>query len=62
MCGSNAITSSPSAKGGDWWGAENLQTLCRACHKLKSDAEGSNHGLRRSPQRALWRAFAEELG
>ena len=38
------------------------KTLCRECHKLKSDAEGSNHGLRRSPQRALWRAFAEELG
>ena len=52
----------PVRQGGAWWDAANLQTLCRACHKLKSNAEGSNHGLRRSPQRALWKAFAEELG
>ena len=43
----------PVVAGGDWWDAENLQTLCRFDHFAKSriDRSGPN------PERAAWKEF-----
>ena len=35
----------PIKAGGDRWGRDNLQSLCRSCHSRKSAEEGSRWGV-----------------
>ena len=47
----------PVVQGGDWWGVEGLQALCRGCHIAKSrrDLEGPN------PERDQWKEYRNAL-
>ena len=48
----------PPRRGGAVWDPENLQSLCRGCHKVKSDGELARP---ESPDRAEWRVFLANL-
>ena len=48
----------PLARGGDPWGMDNLQSLCRGCHIAKTAAENERE---LSPESAAWRTLRDEL-
>ncbi|MXZ29814.1 MAG: HNH endonuclease [Acidimicrobiia bacterium] len=50
----------PIADGGDPWDSDNLQTLCRRCHRAKTGAEASGRAARRRAVRT-YRAACELL-
>ena len=48
----------PLDRGGDPWGMDNLQSLCRGCHIAKTAAENRHEP---TPDEAAWRALRDEL-
>ncbi len=47
----------PLHKGGDLYGSENLQTLCRRCHLQKTSRENMTAG----PERLAWLALVNRI-
>ena len=52
----------PVKDGGDFWDADNLQTLCRPCHFKKTASENTTRHAESIPEPVKeWRGMVDEL-